>query len=66
MNCRAGARRSQGFGVPDFTFETVSFCLCCWCCRLLAGGDQRVVVRLDGLVELFVRVHEAELLVFSA
>jgi hypothetical protein len=25
MNCRAGARRSQGFGVPDFSFETASF-----------------------------------------
>jgi hypothetical protein len=24
MNCRAGARRSQGFGVPDFSFETTS------------------------------------------
>jgi hypothetical protein len=26
MNCRAGARRSQGFGVPDFSFETTSLC----------------------------------------
>jgi hypothetical protein len=25
MNCRAGARRFQGFGVPDFSFETASF-----------------------------------------
>ena len=24
MNCRAGARHSQGFGVPDFSFETAS------------------------------------------